>query len=328
MSSDTLPPVPVNFKNLSNKGDDEWKKRLLEGKTVNANGLVWNSGQSDNDEIQPADLPDTEIPDEPKDGVGKEDQTITDMVWNFLGKSIPQDTTDIEEQDEEDEEKIKPKPMARRGRPPKNVVKKPPPKKTPVRRPAAKRKPPVKPKDPQELKKKRLITKYSQYKKSFDLGNDLTLKTTKQLAKLSVHELEIELDLIRSTIHTEASIDMAYDIFAEAVMIGGKIWSKYLKRTKAAAILYGEVDMLYLKPVLDAELDGEDGDPDLHACLKEAAIELAEWLQAPWYYRLGWHAHKIYKAASHAEQVGRHSVIAQQMASEQGKSVLQSVGLT
>ena len=92
-------------------------------------------------------------------------------------------------------------------------------------------------------------------------------------------------------------------------------------------MLYGDVDFIHLEGVLEAEMDEQDGNPDLIACLKEASIELAEWLQAPWYYRLVYHGHKIYKMASNVEKARRHSILAERVPSAAGKRVLEEAGM-
>ena len=316
------PPAPVNFDALDAPPDDTWKSRLTDETSINWEALAEREGKG------MGTLPKVETPEEPLDGVGHEDPAVLSMAksaFNWFASPVPADPQEEVEKPAPAAVK-KPAPRKPAAKTAAKTVKKPIPRKPAVRRkPGTANKPVPIPKDVKE--RERYIRMYRDFADRFELNDDIMTKTTKQLGKMTLEDLKRQYGLLKAKSNQGTVEAMCYDIFEELIKMGGKLYTKYLKRHALFGSLYGNVEFVYLDEILARALDDEEGDPALKAALAEAAIELAEWLCQPWYYRLLYHSHKIYGLAASLETQRRARVVSDQPMTAAGRAVFDSLGL-
>jgi hypothetical protein len=314
-----LPPVEVNFEALDNDGDEEWKNKLM------GDNFDWDEESSSMAFEEPL----TEISNEEAPGQAKEDPLVEKassgiMDWLWGGSSENKDKGKEKVEDSKPPSSAKKRAPAKRppAKAKTSTVKKPAAKKLPAKRRAT----PVDPADPEVIAKNRLITKYRSWATRFNDPTDLSAKTVKQLSSMKLEDIQREYNILKAKTNQGASEGMMYDLFENGVKMFGNFYTKFLRKQRLMGI-YGDVQFTKLDEVLQEALGEENGDPDLKIALAEAAIELAEWLQVEWYYRLCWCAHKICKEAADAEVLEIRKELATGDVSTRGADVLKALGI-
>lgn len=335
--TEVLPPVVVDFDALDSTPyeEDSWKSRLM-----SENPKDWNFAEAGPSE------PAFELPDEPAPGQAQEDPAVEQAskgLFDWVGGALGLGSSAEPEKPAKDKgkEKVAPKKAPVKKQPPKVAAEKGPARRTPIQKPKARalpkteaRKAPARRKpgtiaddDPEKDEKTRLMIKYQMWAKRFGAEQDVMTKNMKQLAALPMDQMEREYLLLKAKTNEGVNEAMVYDMFEHGLKYLGDFYGKYLRRQRLASMLYGNVEFVYLGEVIDDALGEETGDPDLKLALAEAAIELAEWLQMEWYYRLCWHAHKLCKEAADLEVKAKTAQLAKGQVSDGGERILSGLGL-
>ena len=322
-------PVYVDFSALDDNPDNEWKKALVggEGNEVYLSELLGAGvGEISNDTTSAAE-PLTELPEEPVAGQHKEDESVIDLVgkaFNWASAFASSDSAPTSEElaaKKTESKKLPPKKKAVKITNKKAVTIK----KTPVRKVPAKKKTFI-PITKEAKARESLISKYRSYSSRFNLNAESHTKTTKQLAKYSLPDLEREYQLLKAKSNEGEVEEICYDIFEAALNMFAKVYARKLKYSMINTV-YGSVDLIYIQEIIDEKFDEETGDPHLKRALAEAAIECAEWLCQPWYTRLAYHAHKIILEAGALEMNRRIGTLSGNSVSDAGREVLSKLHL-
>lgn len=337
--TEVLPPVTVDFDALDATPyeEDSWKARLM-----SENPKDWDFGTAEPYGIA------VELPEEPAPGQAKEDpavQQASQGLFDWVGGALGLGSAASPEKPAKNKgkEKVQSKQTAAKKPAPKPTkpAEKGPPRRTPIQKPAARtlpkqeaRKAPVRRKpgqiaedDPERDAKRSLILKYQTWAKRFGAEQDVMTKNVKQLSAMPMEQMHTEYLLLKAKTNEGVNEAMVYDMFEHGLKYLGEFYGKYLRRQRLASMLYGNVEFVYLGEVIDDALGEENGDPDLKLALAEAAIELAEWLQMEWYYRLCWHAHKLCKEAADIEVRKKTERVAKGGVSPESVKLLSELGL-